>query len=319
MLFVARLVPEKRVEDLIRAFRAVDTRVRLAIVGDSSHTDAYAATGKLRREAGGRRARRLLRRAAAGQRRAALPRRHRLRAAVGLEGMSMALLQALEMGVPSIVSGLPVHHELLDRVEGYDLFFAPGDVGALQERLHRLLTQRDRYQRVALRAGLHPPSPLVAGDRRSRPSRLYRIAGAARRRRRCRRAGRSARRPAPPRRSGDEPARRAAAGGAAAAGRAHRRRRRGAPRRPSPRPGCACRWSCPVTTSARLAVAAVESLLRQSLAALEVIAVDDGSTDDTLARLLALDDPRLTVVTQANRGLAAVASATPASATPARR
>lgn len=54
-----------------------------------------------------------------------------------------------------------------------------------------------------------------------------------------------------------------------------------------------------------LAAEAVGSLLRQTMPALEVIAVDDGSTDDTLARLLALDDARLAVVTQANRGLAA--------------
>ena len=54
-----------------------------------------------------------------------------------------------------------------------------------------------------------------------------------------------------------------------------------------------------------LGAEAVGSVLAQTLAALEVIAIDDGSTDDTLARLLALDDPRLTVVTQANRGLPA--------------
>jgi len=54
-----------------------------------------------------------------------------------------------------------------------------------------------------------------------------------------------------------------------------------------------------------LAAEAVCSLLHQTMPALEVIAVDDGSTDDTLAQLLALGDPRLTVVTQANRGLAA--------------
>ncbi len=55
----------------------------------------------------------------------------------------------------------------------------------------------------------------------------------------------------------------------------------------------------------RLAAEAVASVLGQSLAALEVIAVDDGSTDDTLRHLLAIDDSRLSVVTQANRGLAA--------------
>jgi len=54
-----------------------------------------------------------------------------------------------------------------------------------------------------------------------------------------------------------------------------------------------------------LAVEAVRSLLRQTMPALEVIAVDDGSRDDTLARVLQLDDARLTVVTQVNRGLAA--------------
>jgi hypothetical protein len=55
----------------------------------------------------------------------------------------------------------------------------------------------------------------------------------------------------------------------------------------------------------RLAAEAVASVLGQSLAGLEVIAVDDGSTDDTLHHLLAIDDPRLGVVTQVNRGLAA--------------
>lgn len=153
VLFVARLVPEKRVEDLIRAFDGLDTDLRLAIVGDSSHTDAYAAA---------------LRREAAGDARIVFtgvqPRanvEHLFRGAAAfvlpseLEGMSMALLQALEMGVPSIVSGLPVHHELLDRIEGYDLLFPPGDVAALRERLQRLLTARDRYRGVARRAQAH--------------------------------------------------------------------------------------------------------------------------------------------------------------------
>ncbi|MBX3025241.1 glycosyltransferase family 4 protein [bacterium] len=153
VLFVARLVPEKRVEDLIRAFRGVDTAARLAIVGDSSHTDAYAAG---------------LRREAAADGRVVFtgvqPRQHvesLFRGAAAfvlpseLEGMSMALLQALEMGVPSIVSGLPVHHELLDGIAGYDLFFPAGDVAALRDRLRRLLARRDHYLPVARRAQAH--------------------------------------------------------------------------------------------------------------------------------------------------------------------
>lgn len=149
VLFVARLVPEKRAQDLIRAFRTLATPLRLAIVGDSSHTDAYVAA---------------LRRLARGDARIVFtgvqPRANvetLFRGAAlyvlpsELEGMSMALLQALEMGVPSIVSSLPVHRELLGAIEGYDLFFPPGDVEALGACLARALAAPDHYRRVAMR------------------------------------------------------------------------------------------------------------------------------------------------------------------------
>lgn len=48
--------------------------------------------------------------------------------------------------------------------------------------------------------------------------------------------------------------------------------------------------------------AAVRSALDQTLADVEVIVVDDGSTDDSRAVLAGLRDPRLTVVHQANAG-----------------
>jgi glycosyltransferase involved in cell wall biosynthesis len=153
VLFVARLVPEKRAQDLIRAFRALDTPLRLAMVGDSSHTDAYVAE---------------LRQLAEGDQRIVFtgvqPRAHveaLFRGAAlyvlpsELEGMSMALLQALEMGVPSVVSSLPVHRELLASIEGYDLFFPPGDVAALGDRLAHALAARDHYRRVAMRIQTH--------------------------------------------------------------------------------------------------------------------------------------------------------------------
>ncbi len=46
------------------------------------------------------------------------------------------------------------------------------------------------------------------------------------------------------------------------------------------------------------------SLFAQTMSDLEVIVVDDGTRDDSLAVLAAMDDPRLTVAVQANRGLA---------------
>ena len=48
---------------------------------------------------------------------------------------------------------------------------------------------------------------------------------------------------------------------------------------------------------------ALRSILGQSLSDLEVLAVDDGSTDDTLARLSGIRDPRLRVVSTEARGL----------------
>ena len=52
-------------------------------------------------------------------------------------------------------------------------------------------------------------------------------------------------------------------------------------------------------------VAAVMSALDQSIAVIEVIVVVDGSTDGTEIALGAINDPRLTVVVQPNRGAAA--------------
>lgn len=49
----------------------------------------------------------------------------------------------------------------------------------------------------------------------------------------------------------------------------------------------------------------IQSLLDQTYGDLEIIAVDDGSTDDTLAKLRSFRDPRLTVVSHANRGFTA--------------
>ncbi|CAH1210984.1 hypothetical protein PAECIP111893_03344 [Paenibacillus plantiphilus] len=49
-------------------------------------------------------------------------------------------------------------------------------------------------------------------------------------------------------------------------------------------------------------VDSIESLLKQTYSDIEVIAIDDGSTDGTLVRLRSIQDPRLRVITHSNRG-----------------
>ena len=58
----------------------------------------------------------------------------------------------------------------------------------------------------------------------------------------------------------------------------------------------------PSYNHAAYCVEAAQSVLGQSHRRLELIVVDDGSRDDLVERLAALDDPRLHLVTQENRG-----------------
>lgn len=47
----------------------------------------------------------------------------------------------------------------------------------------------------------------------------------------------------------------------------------------------------------------ITSALQQSIDSLELIIVDDGSTDDTVAKIKQLSDPRITLIQQANNGV----------------
>ena len=145
--YVGRLVPEKRIQDLIVAFRQLRTAHKLAIVGEGGYTDAYV--DELRKVAGNDQ--RIV--FTGMQRGMALEALYRGAAAFvlpsDLEGLPMSLLEAMDRGIPAVVSDIPPHRELLGAVKGYDLFFRCRDVGGLADRLHQVLENRDHYAQIA--------------------------------------------------------------------------------------------------------------------------------------------------------------------------
>lgn len=129
MLFVGRLVPEKNVDLLIRAYRDVEGDRRLVIAGGSSYTDEYSQnlhdlassddrvimTGYVY----GDELDELYTNAAAF----VLP--------SALEGLPLTLLEAIGAGAPVIASDLPAHTEVIDQGGPGARLVPVGDAAAL--------------------------------------------------------------------------------------------------------------------------------------------------------------------------------------------
>lgn len=146
VLVVGRLVPEKRVQDVLEAFRKVDADVMLAIIG----TGCGPYVRRLRSL--GRRDARVV--FLGYQSRDCI--RELLRAACAfvtaseLEGLPMSLLECVAQGVPAVVSDIGPHREVFSAVPGHDLFFPVGDVDQLAAVLEKVLRQPERHKRRAL-------------------------------------------------------------------------------------------------------------------------------------------------------------------------
>ena len=137
LLFVGRLVPEKRPDLLLEAFAGVETDQRLVVVGGSSYTDDYVAE---------------LERLAARDPRVIMPGYvygaeldEMFSNAAGfvqpsaLEGLPLTLLEAMGSGLPVVVSDIEPHLEVVGTEHAGARVFAEGDVESLRGALRRLL------------------------------------------------------------------------------------------------------------------------------------------------------------------------------------
>jgi glycosyltransferase involved in cell wall biosynthesis len=139
LLFMARLVPEKGCDVLIKAFRASSTPYHLAIAGGSSHSDEHER--ELHRLAGDDPRIRFL----GFQSGEALDELRSHAAAYVMpsrqEGLPLSLLEALWYGMPVIASDIPAVHEVDGAVPEQITLVAPGDEEALRIAIEALPAQ----------------------------------------------------------------------------------------------------------------------------------------------------------------------------------
>jgi glycosyltransferase involved in cell wall biosynthesis len=137
LLFMARLVPEKGCDVLIKAFRSSPTRYKLAVAGGSSHSAEHER--ELHRLAGDDPRIRFL----GFQSGEALDELRSHAAAYIMpsrqEGLPLSLLETLWYGTPVIASDIPAVHEVDGAVpEGQITLVAPGDEDALRAAIEAL-------------------------------------------------------------------------------------------------------------------------------------------------------------------------------------
>jgi glycosyltransferase involved in cell wall biosynthesis len=137
VLFAGRLVPEKRILDLIEGFRRTSVSQQLVIAGGSSSTDDYVA--ELRAAADGDERIRFV-----GHRSAeevdALNRHAALFALTSeLEGLPFALLEAAGRGVPILVSDLPCNLEVVGEPDDGAVVVEVGAVDQIAAGIERII------------------------------------------------------------------------------------------------------------------------------------------------------------------------------------
>jgi glycosyltransferase involved in cell wall biosynthesis len=139
LLFIGRLVPEKGVAALLRAFARTDLPHRLAIAGAGTHTGDYER--ELERLAAADDRVMMLGPVYGAQKTWLLKHATAVAQPSTLEGLPIVLLEAAANARPCVVSAIPEHLEVLgDRPAALATTFPPGDESALAQALTEVAT-----------------------------------------------------------------------------------------------------------------------------------------------------------------------------------
>ena len=156
VLWMGRFVPEKRVEDLIAAFRQLGGETKLLLAGEVNEADPYFQS--LRSAAGGD-PRIIFPGGLYGRAKAeALSNAALVALTSDLEGFPIALLEGMRYGRPVLASDIPENLEAVwPQVNGFA--FRTGDPASLHERMAWVLA--------------HPAEAAAAGRRAEQDSQQY--------------------------------------------------------------------------------------------------------------------------------------------------
>jgi glycosyltransferase involved in cell wall biosynthesis len=144
LLFASRLTPEKGCHDLVRAFNGLETDIRLAVVGRCGERGYLEG---LQAEADPRKV------VFCGHRQGAELQELFTHASLFalpsyVEGMSMALLEALSYGIPSLISDIPENRAV---VSDPDAFFPIRDPDSLRHKLQAFIDHPGPRETLRLR------------------------------------------------------------------------------------------------------------------------------------------------------------------------
>jgi glycosyltransferase involved in cell wall biosynthesis len=151
VLFVGRLIPEKGVDRLIRAFSQIRTGHQLVVVGGSSYTDDYELTIKALASDDPRV---VLPGFVYGAELAALYSNAAIYAQPSLrEGLPLTVLEAASYGLPLVLSDIPAHLEVLPISRAGGRLYHHADIAALASTLAEAIAAAPQERDAAQAAG----------------------------------------------------------------------------------------------------------------------------------------------------------------------